>query len=238
MEQRHLFPAGALGDGDLTRDQIIEALAAGPRRADRSDAATSGLLGDTCLPSPQPPLPLPLAPLPSPSAGALIPAAVLVPLVRRDDGLTILLTQRTAHLANHGGQISFPGGRMEPSDPDAVAAALRETEEEIGLSREKVDVLGRLDDYVTVTGFRVVPVVGLIHPPFTLAPDSFEVEEVFEVPLRFILDPANHQRHSRVTPTGETRYFYAMPFQQRYIWGATAAMLVNLYEALNHQCAS
>jgi 8-oxo-dGTP pyrophosphatase MutT (NUDIX family) len=168
----------------------------------------------------------------------LIPAAVLVPLVEREDGLSILLTQRTAHLANHGGQISFPGGRMEDSDPDPVAAALRETEEEIGLPRTEVDVLGRLDDYVTVTGFRVVPVVGLIHPPFSLVPDPFEVQEVFEVPLAFVLDPQNHQRHSRIGPNGEKRHFYAMPFHGRFIWGATAAMLVNLYEALIVQCAS
>jgi 8-oxo-dGTP pyrophosphatase MutT (NUDIX family) len=162
----------------------------------------------------------------------LIPAAVLVPLVQRDDGLTVLLTQRTAHLANHGGQISFPGGRIEPTDTDSTAAALRETQEEIGLMPDCIDVLGRLDDYVTGTGFQVVPVVGLIQPPFTLIPDSFEVEDIFEVPLAFILDPANHQRHSRMAPTGETRFFYAIPFGERYIWGATAAMLVNLYEAL------
>jgi 8-oxo-dGTP pyrophosphatase MutT (NUDIX family) len=162
----------------------------------------------------------------------LVPAAVLVPLVQREDGLTVLLTKRTAHLTNHGGQISFPGGRMEPADTDPTAAALRESQEEIGLSPDEVDVLGNLDDYVTVTGFHVVPVVGLIQPPLRLTPDSFEVEDIFEVPLDFILDPAHHQRHSRVSPSGETRYFHAIPFKDRYIWGATAAMLVNLYEAL------
>lgn len=168
----------------------------------------------------------------TPSSPPLVPAAVLVPLVQHDEGLTVLLTQRTAHLANHGGQISFPGGRMEPTDSDSTAAALRETKEEIGLPPDRIDVLGRLDDYITGTGFQVVPVVGLIQPPLTLVPDSFEVQDIFEVPLDFILDPVNHQRHSRLTPTGETRYFYAIPFGERYIWGATAAMLINLYEAL------
>lgn len=220
MEQRDFLSSGTARDGRLTRDAIARALAGPPKRVLRSDAATSSLLDAGGSDSSRAP--------PSP----LVPAAVLVPLVQRDDGLTVLLTQRTAHLANHGGQISFPGGRVEPSDPDSTAAALRETQEEIGLSPESVDVLGRLDDYVTGTGFQVVPVVGLIHPPFTLVPDSFEVEDIFEVPLAFVLDPANHQRHSRATPTGETRYFYAIPFGDRYIWGATAAMLVNLYEAL------
>jgi len=211
----------------LTRDEIACALAIGPRRADRSDVATSSLLGMATDGKPPAPLEQPL-----------VPAAVLVPLVQHDDGFTVLFTQRTAHLAHHAGQISFPGGRMEAGDLDPVAAALRETEEEIGLRRDAVDVLGRLDDYVTVTRFRVVPVVGLIHPPFALVPDPFEVEDVFEVPLAFILDAKNHQRHSRVTPDGETRHFYAMPFQDRYIWGATAAMLINLYETLVARCAS
>ncbi len=168
----------------------------------------------------------------------LVPAAVLVLLVAQPGGFTILLTQRTSHLANHGGQISFPGGRMEATDADPVAAALRETEEEIGIRPDEVEVLGRLDDYITVTGFQVVPIVGMIRPPLTLVPDPFEVAEIFEVPLAFILDQANHQKHSRVTATGERRFYYAMPFEDRYIWGATAGMLVNLYEALSDPCAS
>ncbi len=167
----------------------------------------------------------------------LVPAAVLVLLVAQADGLSILFTQRTSHLAHHAGQISFPGGRMEAGDADPVAAALRETEEEIGIRPDEVDVLGRLDDYVTVTGFQVTPIVGLIHPPLTLVPDPFEVAEVFEVPLAFILDQGNHQTHSRVTASGERRFYYAMPFQDRYIWGATAGMLVNLYEVLTERCA-
>ncbi len=159
------------------------------------------------------------------------PAAVLVPLVRREPGLTVLLTRRTAHLNNHAGQISFPGGRFEEGDADAVAAALRETEEEIGLSPERISILGRLEDYVTVTRFRVTPVVGLVTPPFELALDPFEVDEVFEVPLDFVLSPANHQRGFRVVG-GVKRPFFAMPYGDYYIWGATAGMLINLYEVL------
>lgn len=160
-------------------------------------------------------------------------AAVLVPLVAREEGLTVLLTQRTAHLFHHGGQISFPGGRLENEDPDPEAAALRETEEEIGLPRTRIDVIGRLDDYVTVTGFHITPIVGLLHPPLAFNADEFEVAEIFEVPLSFIMDPANHQRDSRMLPSGEKRYFYALPYEERYIWGATAGMLVNLYEVLS-----
>lgn len=160
------------------------------------------------------------------------PAAVLVPLVARPEGLTVLLTRRTDHLANHAGQISFPGGRLEEEDDGPIACALREAEEETGLGPDRVDVLGRLDDYVTVTGFRVVPVVGLVAPPFSLAPDPFEVAEVFEVPLAFILDAANHQRVDRVIK-GRSRPYYAMPFGDYYIWGATAGMLINLYRVLS-----
>jgi 8-oxo-dGTP pyrophosphatase MutT (NUDIX family) len=170
--------------------------------------------------------------LPRPADGSGVPAAVLVPLVVRDDGISVLLTRRTAHLDHHAGQISFPGGRMEPGDFDPVATALRETQEEIGLDASHIEVLGRLDGYVTITGFAVVPIVGLVHPPFDLRPDPFEVDEVFEVPFSFILDPANHQRHFREGADGLRRYFYALPYGQYYIWGATAAMLVNLAEAL------
>lgn len=161
----------------------------------------------------------------------LLPAAVLVPLVERDDGLTVLLTQRTAHLHAHAGQISFPGGRTEPEDVDELDAALRETEEEIGLRRERIEIIGRLDTYITRTGYRVEPFIGLIRPPFILRPDPFEVAEVFEVPLSFVLDPENPQRESRMFQ-GRERYFYVFPYGDRYIWGATAGMLLNLQEAL------
>lgn len=159
----------------------------------------------------------------------LIPAAVLVPLVCRSEGLTALFTQRTAHLVHHAGQISFPGGHMEPADATPEDTALRETEEEIGLSRTRVELIGRLDQYVTRTGFSVTPVVAVVEPPFELAPDPHEVESVFEVPLAFFLDPANHHRHVRLFE-GKERHFFAMPYGERYIWGATAGMLRNFYE--------
>jgi 8-oxo-dGTP pyrophosphatase MutT (NUDIX family) len=159
------------------------------------------------------------------------PAAVLVPVVRRESGLTVLLTRRTEHLNDHAGQISLPGGRAEPGDADATQTALRETAEEIGLEAARVEVLGTLHPYVTVTGYRVTPVVGLVNPPIELRPDEFEVAEVFEVPLEFLLDPANHQRN-RVLTEGRERHYYAMPYRQYYIWGATAGMLMNFYSFL------
>jgi 8-oxo-dGTP pyrophosphatase MutT (NUDIX family) len=161
-----------------------------------------------------------------------IPAAVLVPLVDHGSGFTVLLTQRTADLKSHAGQISFPGGRMEPDDADADANALRETEEEIGLAAAHVELIGHLDPYITVSGYEVTPVVGVVTPPFDLKPDPIEVADIFQVPLNFFLDPANHQRHSRTVAEGITRAYYAMPYGDRYIWGATAGMLVNLYEVL------
>ena len=164
---------------------------------------------------------------------SLVPASVLVPLVARADELRLLLTQRTAHLNDHAGQISFPGGRVDPEDQDAIATALRETEEEIGLHRRHVEVIGVLPEYVTGTGFKVTPVVALVHPPFELTADEFEVAEIFEVPMSFLMDGANHQRRSAVFPSRPgRRSFYAMPFGDYFIWGATAAMLRNLYHFL------
>lgn len=162
---------------------------------------------------------------------SLKPAGVLVPLINRREGVTVLLTQRTAHLQKHAGQISFPGGGWEPDDPDLVATALRETEEEIGLPPSHVEVLGRLATYETSTGYGVAPVVGWIEPPFPLRIDPFEVAEAFEVPLAFILDRANHRRESAMRD-GRRRFFYVLPYEDRYIWGATAGMLVNLYDVL------
>lgn len=158
-------------------------------------------------------------------------AAVLVPLVDRPNGLTVLLTQRTSHLRDHAGQISFPGGRMENDDENHEAAALREAEEEIGLPADRVELLGRLDLYMTRSGYAVIPVVGIVNPPFPVRPDPFEVADVFEVPLRFLADPENHKRHTRYY-NGTERGFYAMPYEDRYIWGVTAGMLVNLSEVL------
>jgi len=164
-------------------------------------------------------------------AAALIPAAVLVPIVVHPEGLTVLFTQRTQNLKSHSGQVSFPGGRAEPDDPSPEFTALREAEEEIGLARAKVEVLARLSDYLVRTGFRVTPVVGLLTPPLALVPDSREVAEVFEVPLAFLLDPRNHRRETREL-NGRTVGFYVMSYGNRTIWGATAGMLVNLSRQL------
>jgi 8-oxo-dGTP pyrophosphatase MutT (NUDIX family) len=161
----------------------------------------------------------------------LTAAAVLVPIIAHPDQLTVLLTRRTAHLHDHAGQISFPGGRVEVEDDGPVATALREAEEEVGLPRPRTDIISRLDTYQTRTGFEIVPVVGIVQPPFDLKPDPFEVAEAFEVPLDFVVDPANHRRDSRVFQ-GTERHFWAMPFGTYYIWGATAGMLVNLSEVL------
>ena len=161
----------------------------------------------------------------------LIPAAVLFPIVRRPDRATVLFTQRTAHLRDHAGQISFPGGRVEAEDLSPTHTALRETEEEIGLSRERIEIIGFLPEYRTGTGFRVTPVVAVVAPPFDLKPDPFEVAEVFEVPLAFLLDPTNHQQHE-MHYRGALRQYYAMPYGDYFIWGATAGMIRSLTERL------
>jgi len=161
---------------------------------------------------------------------AIRPAAVLVPVVRRAGDLTVLFTRRTSHLHDHAGQISFPGGRTEAGESPRDTA-LRETAEEIGLAPRQVEVLGDLTDYTTVTGYRVTPVVGLVSSPFDLTLDDFEVAEAFEVPLAFLLDPANHQRNL-LMHDGRERHYYAMPYGPYYIWGATAGMLMNFYAYL------
>ena len=162
---------------------------------------------------------------------ASTPAAVLIPVVAHPSGLTVLFTQRTQQLRAHSGQVSFPGGRAEPQDPSPEFTALRETEEEIGLARERVEVLARLPLYRTRTGFRVTPVVGLVTPPLALTPDPREVEEAFEVPLDFLLDARNHERQTREFQ-GQTVGFYVVQYGSRRIWGATAGMVVNFYRML------
>ncbi len=173
-------------------------------------------------------------------------AAVLVPLVQRpasadDDGLHVLLTRRTEHLRDHAGQISFPGGRSEPEDGSPEATALREAAEEVGLAQHEVEIIGRLPAYTTVTSFVVTPVIALVPAPYTVALDSFEVAEAFEVPLAWLMNPAHHRRHL-FTHENEERQFLSMPWpgvgpdgqpREYFIWGATAAMLRNLYRFLS-----
>ncbi len=158
-------------------------------------------------------------------------AAVLVPIVRHASGPTILLTQRTETLSKHAGQVSFPGGSIDEGDESAVAAALRETQEEIGLTADFIDVHGELDSYRTGTGFEITPIVATVRPGFSLKIDRGEVAATFEVPLDFVLDRDNHQRQSGVW-RGRRRHYYAMPYGEFYIWGATAAMIINLVDVL------
>jgi 8-oxo-dGTP pyrophosphatase MutT (NUDIX family) len=165
------------------------------------------------------------------AAGKITQAAVLIPLVLNQDGLSVLLTQRTDHLHDHAGQISFPGGRMDPVDLSPHDTALRESQEEIGLDPNAVEIIGNLPQYLTVSGYSVTPVVGLVKPQAEYALDAFEVADVFEVPLHFLMDPANHQVRVWESDQGSRR-FYSMPYENRFIWGATAGMLRNLYHLL------
>lgn len=158
-------------------------------------------------------------------------AAVLVPIILRASGLTVLLTRRTAHLRDHAGQVSFPGGRCEPHDATPVDTALRESREEVGIEPAQVEILGTLAEYDTSTGFRVTPVVGLVTPPLNLRLDDFEVAETFETPLDFFLDAANYRQQSLLYE-GRQRSYWAVPWREYFIWGATAGMLVNLRDHL------
>jgi len=165
------------------------------------------------------------------AAGKVTRAAVLIPLLLQPNGLSVLLTQRTTHLRDHGGQISFPGGRMDPEDAGPNETALRESEEEIGLERERVEIIGQLPEYLTVSGYSVTPIIGLVKPQAEYVLDEFEVADIFEVPLSFLMDPANHQVRVWQSEQGSRR-FYSMPYEGRFIWGATAGMLRNLYHLL------
>lgn len=166
-----------------------------------------------------------------PDEASARPAAVLVPFIARADGPHLLLTLRTARLARHAGQIAFPGGRIDPDDDGPLGAALREAKEEVGLDPGLVRPLGYLDPYLSSTGYRIVPVVARVAPDAALVANPEEVDDIFEVPLRFLLEPSNHQRQSREW-NGRSRSFYAMPWESRYIWGVTAGIIRNLYERL------
>lgn len=198
----------------LNRDELLRRLTLAAARP------AEGFSDDGDLPHPRP-------------ERELTPAAVLIAVLARSEP-TVLFTQRTAHLNAHAGQISFPGGRTDAEDRDAIHTALREAEEETGLAPERVEILGRIADYTTGTGFRVTPVVGWVQTPPALSEyshDPFEVAEVFEVPLRFLLDPRNHRRETALFK-GRLRSYHAMPYEGRYIWGATAGMLLTFYRTL------
>ncbi|HEV7802887.1 MAG TPA: CoA pyrophosphatase [Burkholderiales bacterium] len=167
-----------------------------------------------------------------PAGARVTEAAVMVPIVNRPHGLQVLFTQRTAHLSDHAGQISFPGGRVEDEDANREETALRETEEEIGLARGRITLLGRLPEYEIPSGFRITPIVGWVEPPFELALDAFEVASAFEAPLAHFLEPARYQRRE-YRFNGRHRHYMAIPYEGRYIWGATAGMLYSLARVLD-----
>ena len=160
------------------------------------------------------------------------PSAVLIPLIEREHGLSVLLTQRAAHLPNHAGQVAFPGGKVDPGDENTFATALRESDEEVGLHPRHVKVLGEITTYITVTGFVITPVVGLVSNEATFTPAPGEVADIFEVPLEFLFDRENHVRQMDVYG-GVERHYFAIPYENRRIWGATAAIIINLCNSVH-----
>ena len=161
-------------------------------------------------------------------------AAVLVPVIDRGDEATVLLTQRSSRLRNHPGQIAFPGGRIDPEDKSPRHAALREANEEVGLDPALVEIVGQMPHYMTGSGYRILPVLSVVKPDFELVINEDEVDEAFEVPLSFLMNPANHERGSRLFQ-GHERFFFSMPYEQYFIWGVTAGILHMLYERLYHR---
>ncbi|MGH1351322.1 MAG: CoA pyrophosphatase [Methyloligellaceae bacterium] len=159
------------------------------------------------------------------------PAAVLVPIVKYTDRLSLILTTRSAHLSSHAGQVAFPGGKVDEEDVTIIDTALRETEEEVGIHRKNIEILGYLDSYQTATGFRILPIVGIIEEGYSYNIDRNEVEDLFEVPLKFLMSPENHKKESLFW-RNKDRHFYSMPYEDRNIWGATAGIIRNLYERL------
>lgn len=216
------YSAPALYAPDAFRGLARERLRPTPPRGDLDDSLPPDV-GDHELNAGQP--------LNMFHGGPVRRAAVLVPVVARNEGATLLLTRRTDHLASHAGQVAFPGGKIEGTDATPLAAALREAREEIGLAPDLVEPLGYLDLYQTGSGFRIVPVVAMIDPVMELTIDANEVASVFEVPLSFLMTPSNHRRDSRVL-RGLERHFYAMPYRENYIWGATAGIIRNLYNRI------
>ncbi len=213
------FSAGAF------RDRVLQRLNAGVSPDDAGCLAQGTCLkeaGDHVL---NPTI------FPDPSGVKLRDAAVLIPVVDRGPQASVLLTRRTDHLASHAGQVAFPGGKIDEGDRDATHAALREAEEEIGLSADFVDPIGHLGPYLTGSGYRITPVLAYVRDGFSLRPEPGEVADIFEVPLEFLMSPGNHLKLSRQW-NGARRYFYAMPYKRHYIWGVTAGILRSLYDTI------
>ena len=220
MEQEQVLSSGKPERARLTRDFVRDRIARyEPSVRGLSEEQLAEMRGDHTLDPAEDVKPL------------FRPAAVLIGLIEREDGLHVLLTRRTDHLKSHAGQVAFPGGRIEAFDESPTAGALREAQEEVGLPPDYVEVIGRIDTYLTRTSFEITPIVGFVRQPYPVTPDPIEVADVFEVPLDFLVDPVNHQRNTREIK-GKVHTFFAMPYREWHIWGVTAGILVNLAEVL------